>query len=461
MSGLAQFLKTRGHKVQGSDRARDAGNAYHIFHALESSGIVLYRQDGSGFRGKRPDGVLYSRAIEEDNPDLLAAKALGVHQLSRAEFLSQIFNAFSYRVAIAGTSGKSTVCAMTGLILQEAGLEPTLFCGASVKNFQKSNCLGNFLPGSGHYIVAEADESDEAISLLRPHVGVITNISKDHKSLEELIDLFIKFGDEAQDYLVLNHSEALLRKVFYQSSKLLTFGLEGGAQVKPGRWVLQPTGSVFELDGLEFSLKVPGLHNLLNALCSVAIARALHIDLRLAQRALSLFEGLKRRLEPLGSPGGVKVFDDYAHNPQKISASLHALKGMSPHRLWVIFQPHGYGPFRFLKGELFQAFSQGLGADDRLLLLEIHYAGGTAKRDISSQELAIRLQEKGKKALFLPDRGELLALLGKEAQEGDIVVIMGARDESLTQLAQRVIKAIESTSPPQTPFSGNRRQEIG
>src|SRR4051794_8122848 len=322
MLPLASIVRAGGTRVAGSDRSLDAGRTPHKFDYLRSLGIQLFRQDGSGVQ----DGMtlVTSAAVEETIPDVMRARELGLQQLTRPQFLAQLLNQAQRSVAVGGTSGKSTVTGMIGWILHAAHRQPTVMNGAVMKNFVTPSApFASALVGDPELFVSEVDESDGSISLYRPEVAVLTNISLDHKEMEELRRLFAGFLLSARK-AVLNlddpETRALAEAV---PGKVISYGFDTPKADFRGRDLqLLPNGVSFVLhaegEQYEVRLAVPGRHNASNALAAIAAARAVGVRLEDAVHALGRFEGLKRRLETVGEAGGVTVIDDFAHNPDKI-----------------------------------------------------------------------------------------------------------------------------------------------
>jgi UDP-N-acetylmuramate--alanine ligase len=444
MSALAILAAARGNQVAGSDRSRDQSLHPELFKALEARGIRLFPQDGTGIS---PDveRLIVSTAIEETNPDVRAAQKLGTPIIHRAEFLAEIFHSGN-GIAVGGTSGKSTVTGMIGWIATCAGLDPTIVNGGRMKNFLPAMFPANARPGSPDWIVIEADESDGSIRKYHPTIAVVTNISKDHKPIDELVPLFQAFLDATMSGLstsrgVVLNADCPISRALRPSGRCLRFGLDTAADLHPESIFLGEMTTRFRMDGVEYAIPVPGKHNVMNALAAIAVARLAGIDDAVSRAALSEFAGIGRRFDPVGSAGGVDVIDDFAHNPDKIRATL-AMSAWGRPRL-IVFQPHGYGPTRFLLHDLIDAFAEAMTADDILFLPEIYYAGGTATKDVSSADIARGVAAAGRQARFLPTRPEILDAIAAHARPGDLVIVMGARDDSLTDFCGEILRRIQ------------------
>ena len=370
MLPLASIVRASGARVAGSDRSLDAGRTAPKFDYLRSLGIQLYPQDGSG---PQPGMILVtSAAVEETVPDVVRANELGLTHLRRPEFLAQLLNAAHHSIAVGGTSGKSTVTGMIGWILHACHRQPTVMNGAVMKNFVTPTApFASAIVGDPEMFVSEVDESDGSIALYRPEIAVLTNISLDHKELEELRGLFSGFLNASRKAgLNLDDTETRELAATVPPEKRISYGFDSPDADFIGRDVELLAGGVRftveyagETRGVE--LKLPGRHNASNALAAIAAVRQLGVSVADAAAALARFEGLRRRLELVGEANGITVIDDFAHNPDKIDASLATLRA-HPGRLLVMFQPHCYGPIVKMGGQLADSFARGLAPEDRL-----------------------------------------------------------------------------------------------
>lgn len=437
MSALAQIMRERGWDVHGSDRSRDRGETPEKFAKLERMGMALYPQDGSGAAGV--SCLVVSSAIESSIPDVKAAQEGKIPIYKRAEILAALFNRADQSIAVGGTSGKSTVTAMTGWILNHAGKNPTIVNGAQMGNFEGPGSFGNAVTGDDNLYVAEVDESDGSIAFFKPSVAVLTNISLDHRPMNELQALFANFIGEASECAVINLDDEFSAALLPQAEKALTFSLENpetdfcAQNITP-----HDDGVSFAVNGVPVRLYVPGRHNVANALAAMAAVSCTGVRLEDAAAALEEFRGTHRRFEIVGTANGITVIDDFAHNPDKIAATLNTLcekKG----RVWAIFQPHGFGPTKLMRRELVAALAQGLRAEDVLIMPEIYYAGGTASRDISSADIVADVKAQGREAVFIPQRNDIIKYLGDHTGPGDRIIIMGARDDTLPGFARAIL----------------------
>ncbi len=438
MSALAQYLVRRGGRAGGSDRAFDVGERGEIRAALEAAGVAIHPQDGSGVAGH--DALVVSTAVEETVPDVRAARAADVPLLHRSELLAR-FVARERTVAVTGTSGKSTVVAMVFAILRAAGRRPGVITGGPLVELRDEGLLGNaWAEPDGEWLVIEADESDGSLVRYRPWCGVALNLQRDHKEPAEVAEMFRVFRGRTTGPFVAGEEAEL---DFLGAD--LRFGFGTGADVRGTDLELGPDRTAFRVDGAPFEVPAPGRHTASNALAAVAAARAADVPLDVAAEALRVFRGVSRRFEVVGDAGGVLVVDDFAHNPEKLRAAMAAarLRTGAGGRVLAFFQPHGYGPTRFLFDDLVTAFAEALLDGDVLWLPPIYYAGGTVERAVESTDLSRGIRAAGADARDLAHRDELPAAVAAAARPGDVVMVMGARDPALSDLARAVLAAVE------------------
>ena len=443
MLPLASIVRAGGAKVAGSDRSLDAGRTPEKFDYLRSLGIQLFAQDGSGLAEGMT--LVTSAAVEPTVPDVVRANALGLTHLTRPEFLAKLLNAAQRSVAVGGTSGKSTVTGMIGWILHACHRQPTVMNGAVMKNFVTPSApFASALVGDPELFVSEVDESDGSIALYKPEVAVLTNISLDHKEMEELRSLFAAFLLRARKAVVnLDDPETRAMADVIPADHRVGYGFDSpGADFMGKDLKLEAAGARFALEAEgerhEVQLAVPGRHNASNALAAIAAARVLGVRTEDAVNALARFEGLRRRLETVGEAAGVIVIDDFAHNPDKIDATLATLRAQ-PGRLLIMFQPHGYGPLTKMGEELAESFAGGMGPDDRLYLPDPVYHGGTVERTRGSDWLAEQVNGRERSAAHIAERAKIGDALVAEAKAGDRIVVMGARDDTLIDFARELL----------------------
>jgi UDP-N-acetylmuramate--alanine ligase len=427
MSPLAELLLALGYEVSGSDRARDAGRPPPHLAALERRGLRLAPQDGSGVAPGLL-GVAVSTAIESDNPDLAAAGRFGVPVVHRARLLADLARGRTC-VAVAGTAGKTTVTAMLGWLLEQAGLDPTVFAGGAVLNWVRPDSTGCVRVGRAGPWVLEVDESDRSLLEFRPDWAVITNISQDHFQLDEVERLFRQFAGQVGRGIVGCLGSPSNAELFEGlAPRLLRDGIR------------------FMFRGREVRLGMLGVHNARNAIQALALAERLGADPAAAVRALAAFRGVARRLEIVGRAHGITVVDDYAHNPAKIRAGWEALAAGHA-RVLGVWRPHGFGPLALMADDLESVLAGIMRPDDALLLLPVYYAGGTANRTMTSNDFAARLARRGLRVEAMPDAVSVERAILERASPGEAVLVMGARDPDLPVLARRLADALAQAGP--------------
>ncbi len=451
MLPLALILRGHGATIAGSDRSRDQGRTPEKFAWLESLGFTLFPQDGSGITS--PAQVLIaSAAVEDTVPEMVRASELGCVRMSRAELLSTLFNLAPCAIAVGGTSGKSTVTGMLGWIMTHAGRDPTIMNGAVMKNFASPDApFASARVGSGDIFVSEVDESDGSIALYRPAVAVLLNVSLDHKSMDELRALFGDFLT-VSIRAAINIDDPECRELAALGQGVITFGIddpEAMVGIEPGSMVDTQTLTAAQVidrrDGLRHSLilPVPGRHNLANALAAIAGASAAGVPVAEAVSALASYAGLARRFDILGNTTtGISVIDDFGHNPEKCAATLRTLKS-HPGRVFAFFQPHGYGPLRQMGHELAATFARELGPEDITILCDPVYFGGTVDRSEGSERIVELIRQAGGEAEHIPSRDECAERIIALARPGDRIVIMGARDDTLTAFARSLLERLD------------------
>jgi UDP-N-acetylmuramate--alanine ligase len=439
MSALAQFQVMTGGRASGSDRAFDHGEREGLRAQLERLGIDVLPQDGSGL-GSDCVALVVSTAVEDSIPDVAAARAKGIPIIHRSELLAY-FVAQHRSIAVTGTSGKSTVAAMIFAILSGAGRDPSVITGADLPELEAQGLPGNAFAGDTDLLVVEADESDGSLVRYAPAIGVVLNLQRDHKEMTEVAAMFATLRARAREALVVGDAENL--DPF--AGGAVRFGFGARADIRGEDVELGPASSRFRVGAGVFTLPVPGAHNVANALAAIAACRILGVTLEEMVSPLASFRGIGRRFQTVGRAHGVEVIDDFAHNADKIAAAIRTAKLRSS-RVLAIYQPHGYGPTRFLRRDFVATFTRELAADDRLWMLEVFYAGGTATRDFSAADIVAEIGALGVQAEFAPSREFLAARIAQEARPGDLVLMMGARDPSLSALARAILASIEKAT---------------
>ena len=427
MSGLAKILHSAGFKIAGSDRNLEGDYCKR----LKKMGVKLYSQDGSGpeLFMKETDlkadefKIVKSTAVESSVPDVVTAERLGIKQIMRSDLLAEMFNS-KKGIAIGGTAGKTTTTGLVAWLLKYCGLEPSCAVGGIISGLDT-----NAFQGAGEHFVIEADESDGSIVKYKPYISVVTNISHDHKTIDELKNLFLTFFEQtAEDglRLVCADDSCAMALVEKCSKKVKTYGLAEGADYRAENIKLSSDSAEFDISGVHFEVKLPGEHNMRNILAVVAIGLECGLSLESISEAMNAFGGMKRRFEKIGTANGVTVIDDFAHNPAEIEAAMNTARRSSC-RCFFVYQPHGFGPASFTKDQLIRVFSQ-VKDNEYLYLDEIYYGGGTVERNISSKDLADAVSGSVKHISCPGNREKIIDDIVSKARPGDMVLVMGARD---------------------------------
>jgi len=439
MSGLAEILRTLEFDVSGSDM-REGENTKRI----QRLGVRI----DVGHRAENVEGadvVVYSSAIGAHNPEMVEAKARGIPVIGRAEMLAELMRV-KYGVAIAGSHGKTTTTSLVATVLRAAGFDPTVVVGGRMAALGSNARLG-----AGDLLVAEADESDGSFLRLTPTIGVITNIDPEHldfyETYERLQDAFVEFADRVPFYglavLCLDHPavQALLPRIRHRH---VTYGLSSQADYAARnvryeglltRFMVYRRGEPLG----EFAVRMPGEHNVLNTLATIAVADELEVPLDVIKDALSTFHGVARRFTVTHEVGGVTLIDDYGHHPAEIIATLDAARRVFSERVLVAFQPHRYTRTE----QLFDEFTRAFNVADYLLIADIYAAGETPIEGVSAETLARAIAEHGHRSVqHVAGKEELARLLAEEARPGDAVIALGAGD--INKILPEVARQIEA-----------------
>lgn len=439
MSAIAQYLAGSGVAVSGSDRYFLAGEPNDTRTKLEAAGIKCFFQNGEGITAET-DLVVVSTAVEDTVPEVQKAKSLAIPIIKRSELLALIAKS-KRTIAVGGTSGKSTTTAMLFDILQFAGLNPSIISGAGLTSIIKEGKIGNAKVGSGDWLVIEADESDGSIVQYQPEVGLLLNIDKDHQEIDELMSIFSTFKENTKSLFIVNRSNALARQLSATAQQDFELSEDSDAGYKAGNFSQKGLDISFMINGVDFTLDTVGKHNMENALAAVAVANQIGVDLNTCAAALKSYEGIYRRHQILGIKKGVYIIDDYAHNPVKCAASIAACQPIAP-KVIAWFQPHGYGPTRFLKNDFIHEIAAVLRPEDEIWMSEIFYAGGTATKDISANDLIVEIKALGKQAFFVEDRNKFLETVRPHLTNDSVLLLMGARDPGLEAFGKTVFENI-------------------
>ncbi len=410
MSALAQAYLDKGWHVSGSDRLLSIDEETPILRALRLQGVQLFPQDGSGIT--QGATVVYSTAIEDDNPDKVVAKTYNCRCLHRSEALAQLAEGHEL-IAVTGTCGKSSVTAMLGHLLAVCGKDPFIVNGAEMTGYDAEGTrIGSVRSSSTAkgLMVIEADESDKSLMALSPTHVIVTNASSDHFPKEEAERLFSAFKAKASGVIIDTCEREL-------PTDFTTQGWETTFVWKETSWVLP----------------MPGRHNVANAIAALEMATALGCEIPALQAALKTFQGIRRRLERTGTYQGATIIDDYAHNTEKLAAAWQTLTAAFPAGVIGLWRPHGYAPLRKLAADLPAMFNQVVRPCDKLLLLPVYDAGGSADRSVNIDILQPHLTCPVE---FVPDLTTAEQALRAFAAEGRCLAIFGARDPGLPKLAK-------------------------
>jgi len=448
MSGIAEVLLNLGYKISGSDlksspvTQRLAGLGATIFEGHSSENVT------------GAEVVVVSSAITQDNPEVTEARNLHIPVIRRAEMLAELMR-LKYGVAIAGMHGKTTTTSMVAAVLAAGGLDPTVVVGGRVDAMGSNARLGR-----SQYLVAEADESDRSFLKLSPILAVVTNIDREHmdcyRDMRDVKRTFLDFMSRVPFYgtVVLCNDDPVLRRLMPQvQRRVMTYGTRRGSDfhIKLAACELNASEhhplSRFQVNyrgkGLgEFTLRIPGTHNLLNATAAIAVGIGLDVSLEHIRTALDNFRGVDRRFQLRGTTAGVSVIDDYGHHPTEIRATLAAARQCGYRRIHVIFQPHRYSRTQSLLDEFAKSFQDA----DSIFVLEIYGASEKPIEGITGESLARRIQELGgQEARYVRSFAEAAEAVSTLADEGDMILTLGAG--SVFQLGPMILEKLQAGQP--------------
>jgi UDP-N-acetylmuramate--alanine ligase len=438
MSAIAQYLQGIGKEVSGSDRFFKEGEANETRDKLEAEGIRCFFQDGEGIT-QQTDLVVVSTAVEDTVVEVQKAKQLNIPIIKRSELLALIA-ASRKTIAVGGTSGKSTTSAMLFDILEYGGFKPGIISGAGLVSLIRKGKIGNAKVGEGEWLIIEADESDGSIVQYKPEIGLLLNVDKDHKEIDVLMDVFNTFKNNSRLFIV-NRSHSLAVKLSQEAKQDFAVTSDKNAGFVASDFSQNGLIVAFKINEVDFDLELLGRHNMENALAAAAVAAQVGVPLSTASMALNNYEGIYRRNQVLGNKNGVWLIDDFAHNPVKCAAAIESCQPIAA-KVIAWFQPHGYGPTKFLRADFVEEIAKVLRPQDEIWMSEIFYAGGTAVKDISSNDLINDLKAKGKNAFFVEDRDNLVESLRPHFTGNCVLLLMGARDPSLEHFAKQVWEAL-------------------
>ncbi len=445
MSGIAEVLLNLGYKVSGSDLKNSA-----VTQRLASLGAAIFE----GHRAENAVGaevVVTSSAIAVENPEVSEAHKLHIPVIQRAEMLAELMR-LKYGIAIAGMHGKTTTTSMVAAVLAAGGLDPTVVVGGRVDAMGSNARLGK-----SQYLVAEADESDRSFLKLSPILSVVTNIDREHmdcyRNMRDVKKTFVEFMDRVPFYgmIVACNDDPLLRRLLPEvQRRTVTYGTKRGSDflIKLSEAAALESGDARPLSRFrviyrkqdlgEFTLHVPGVHNILNATAAIAVGIGLDVSVDSVRTALDQFRGVDRRFQLRGQAAGVSVIDDYGHHPTEIKATLAAARQCGYRKVHVVFQPHRYTRTRDLMDDFTTAFADA----DSLFVLDIYAASESPIEGLSGEILAQRIFEKGgKSAHFANSFADAVESAAGAAQEGDMILTLGAG--SVSQLGPLIVDKLK------------------
>lgn len=426
MSGLADVLIDKGLTVSGSDRS-----ASELTESLSNRGAHIYIGQGASNITDDIDVFVYTAAIHQDHPEFVAALSKNIPMLTRAELLGQIMKNYEFPVAVSGTHGKTTVTSMLSEIFMEANLDPTISVGGILESIG-----GNIRVGHSDLFITEACEYTNSFHSFFPKASIILNVEEDHldffKDIDEIRASFNTFAKlTPQDGVLIVGNDIPEKDVVVNNvaSTVITFGKTNEADYYPEDVSYDNDGNCHfnvcsKLPKEAFSLKVPGFHNVLNALAAIALADYMNIDRNIIKKALSNFGGAKRRFEYKGEYNGITIVDDYAHHPSEIAATLTAAKNYPHKKLWTVFQPHTYTRTKAFLDE----FADALSLSDAVILADIYAARETDNLGISSADIKNRINNLGTESYHLSNFEEIKEFIKNNCAPGDLLITMGAGD---------------------------------
>lgn len=440
MSGLAEIMLHAGYNVSGSDLSSSK-----IIDRLSAKGArITICHDSKNVEGS--DLVVYTAAVKKDNPEIVRAYELSIPVMDRAEFLGIIMKRHQYGIAISGCHGKTTTTSMVSLIFKNASLDPTILLGGELDAIN-----GNVLVGQSSYFITEACEYYESFLKFHPYVGAILNVEEDHldyfKDINHIMDAFVRFAKlipKDGSLVVCADNENAMKIANTVECNVLTYGIANQADYTARNISFNqlghPSFQVYFKDQFvgEFALHIPGKHNILNSLASIAIARNAGIDTKVIQSSLLEFRGTYRRFDIKGTHNDITIIDDYAHHPTEIKATLDAAVQFPHKRVWCVFQPHTYSRTRTLFNDFAKAFYNA----DKTIIADIYSASREKDNgDIHSRDLVNEVNVNSKNAVYMNNFEEIADLIVREAEPGDIVFTMGAGD--IFKLGQMILDRLK------------------
>ena len=428
MSGIAEILLNEGFKISGSDRALS-----EVTERLQNLGAITFEGHRASNIANDVDTVVYSSAVQPDNPEILEAQQRKIPIVRRAEMLAEVMR-LKYGIGIAGTHGKTTTTSMTSLVLMEGGLDPTVIVGGKLSGLGGTNAR----LGRGEFIVVEADEYDRSFLSISPTVAVLTTLETDHldcyRDLEDIKSAFIQFANKVPFYgfIVICLDEPALLDIMPNLSKkkIITYGLNPQADVQAVDIRHKDNTTTFMLIrgnkelGI-ITLQVPGKHNVQNSLGAIAVGLELGVPFEKIKSGIEKFAGVYRRWEKKGEVNGIAVYDDYAHHPTECRATLSGVKSGWRRRVVCVFQPHLYSRTR----DFYEDFGKSFLLSDVLIVTDIYPAREEPIQGITGELIVNAAKQFGHKDVhYVPDKKQIPAFLRSVVKNGDIVITMGAGD---------------------------------
>ena len=425
MSGIAEILVNWGFNVSGSDRTDS-----EILHTLEKAGVKIF----IGHKAQNVEGsdcVVFTAAINRDNPELIYAKELGIPVIERSDFLGELTRCYQNTIAISGTHGKTTTTSLVSLCFMEAQMDPSIQVGAIIKELN-----GNYRVGNSENFIIEACEYVESFLKFTPKSEIILNIDNDHldyyQNIENIKKAFIKYVKllPQDGHLIINADDSnCLDLPVYSKASAIKYGIENDDVDFLAKNIIFnidgfPEFDVYKLGEFygHFELSIPGKHNVLNALACIALCDTYGINKSYIQTAFKKFSGANRRFEFKGTVNGAKVYDDYGHHPTEVLATAKALNNKKYNKSWVVFQPHTYSR----TFNLLDDFAHALLSFDNIIVTDIYAARETNAYNISSKDLADAIIKLGKDAKYIPSLDDCASFLKNNVKENDIVLTLGA-----------------------------------
>jgi len=435
MSGLALLLAETGREVTGSDIEEN-----DIVKKLRRRGVIIdIGHDASHVKGR--DLVVYSSSIRTDNPELTAARSEGTSVISRTELLKKVMDRNKRTVAVTGTHGKTTITAMASFLLEEAGFDPSVLIGGESPHFG-----GNAKLGKSETLVAEVDESDGRFVILRPTHIIVPNLEMEHvehyRNEEHLVDTFGRFlaAQPPESVFFYNAGDSNLRKLAAaRKGRTGSFGFSDEADISAGNMKKTAFGTQFDCFRKRkkignFTLNVPGAHNVLNALAVISLGEELGIERGVIKRAISNYKGVKRRFEVIGEANGARIVEDYAHHPTEIKATISAACSLEPGRLITVFQPHRYTRTK----SFYREFSDAFAGSDEVILTEVYSASEQKIEGAGSRRIYEAMVKSNSVPVKFLKKSEIPEYLSGKIKAGDLVLVLGAGD--IGKAARRLVE---------------------